>query len=152
MIETSNSSDSQPLEVDNDEINLLDLVIVLAKRKKLIFGLPLAVAVVVAGISLTLPNVYTGSTKILPPQQGQSGGSAMMAQLSGLAGLAGGLAGIKSPNDLYVGMLRSRTVADNIIQRFGLTQVYEAKYPSQARQGLAGVTNVPMHMSMSYSN
>jgi tyrosine-protein kinase Etk/Wzc len=126
---------------ETDEVSLLDLLIVLAKHKKLILGLPFVVAVIAAGYSLTLPNIFTANTKILPPQ-GQSGASAMLAQLGGLAGLAGSVAGIKNPNDLYIGMLKSRTVADNLVQRFGLMQIYEAKYPSQVRQGLAGATNI----------
>jgi uncharacterized protein involved in exopolysaccharide biosynthesis len=140
MTEPSNLPDNQ-LTGDDDEISPLDLLIVLAKHKKLILGLPFVVAVLAAGISLLMPNIYTGTTRILPPQ-GQSSASAMLAQLGGLAGLAGGVAGIKSPNDLYIGMLKSRTVADNLIQRFGLMQIYEAKYPSQVRQGLADVTNI----------
>ena len=49
-----------------------------------------------------LPNIYTATTKILPPQQAQSGAASMLAQLGGLAGAAGGLAGIKNPSDLYI--------------------------------------------------
>ena len=140
MTEPANLPDNQ-LAGDDDEISLLDQMIVLAKHKKLILGLPFVVAVMAAGYSLSLPNIFTASTTILPPQ-GQSGASAILAQLGGLAGLAGGATGIKNPNDLYIGMLKSRTVADNLIQRFGLTQIYEAKYPSQVRQGLAGATNI----------
>ena len=106
---------------DEDEVSLLDLLIVLAKHKTLVLGLPAAAAVISAVVSLLLPNYYTGITKILPPQQTQST-SAVLAQLGNLAGLAGGpaVAGLKNPNDLYVGMLKSRTVADNLIQRFDL--------------------------------
>lgn len=124
------------------EINLLDLLIILAKRKKLVLGLPFLVALLAVGYSLTLTNIYTATTKILPPQQSQSGAAAMLAQLGGLAGFAGGAVGIKSSNELYVGMLRSRTVADSLIQRFDLMQLYEAKYSSQVRKGLASVTNI----------
>lgn len=127
---------------DDDEISLLDLLVVLAKHKKMVLGLPFVVALIAAGVSLTMPNIYTGITKIMPPQQSQSGASGMLAQLGGLAGLAGGIASIKSPNELYVGILKSRTVADNLIQRFDLMQLYEAKYPSQVRLRLAGVTNI----------
>ncbi|MCX7144329.1 MAG: Wzz/FepE/Etk N-terminal domain-containing protein [Proteobacteria bacterium] len=140
MTEPSTPPASQSIDSDDDEISLLDLLIVLAKHKMLIFGLPFAVALVAVGYSLTLPNIFTASTKILPPQGQSSGASAMLAQLGGLAGLASGA--IKSPNDLYVGMLKSRTVADNLIQRFDLMKLYEAKYPSQVRLGLAGVTNI----------
>jgi len=140
MTEPANLLDTRSTESDEDEISLLDLLIVLAKHKMLVLGLPFVVGLLAAGYSLLLPNIYTATTRILPPQQSQSGASAMLAQLGGLAGLAGGA--VKSPNDLYVGMLKSRTVADNLIQRFDLMQIYEAKYPSQVRQGLVGVTNI----------
>ncbi len=39
-------------------------------------------------------------------------------------------------------MLKSRTVADNLIQRFELMQIYEAKYPSRARKTLEGLTTI----------
>jgi len=124
----------------DDEISLLDLAIVLAKHKNLVLGFPLVVAILAAGISLLLPNIYTGTTRILPPQ-GQSSSSALMAQLGGLAGLAG-VAGIKSPNDLYVGMLKSRTVADDLIQRFDLNKLYEQKYQSNTRKELESRTTI----------
>jgi tyrosine-protein kinase Etk/Wzc len=130
---TNNESD--------DEISLLDLLIVLAKHKKLVLGLPFVTAVLAAGISLSMPNIFTASTKILPPQ-GQSGTSAMLAQLGGLAGLAGGIAGIKNTNDLYVGMLKSRTVADNIIQRFDLNVVYDERIQSNTRNRLEKETSI----------
>ncbi len=142
MTETSKLPDIQPAGSDDDEISLLDLAIVLAKHKILILGLPFVVAVLAAGYSLTLPNMYTGTTKLFPPQQGQSAAASMLSQLGGLAGLAGGVAGIKNPTDLYIGMLKSRTVADNMIERFGLMKLNEAKYPSQARAALEGVSTI----------
>src|SRR5205814_10625742 len=97
---------------DEDEVSLLDLLIVLAKHKTLVLGLPAAAALISAVVSLLLPNYYTGITKILPPQQTQST-SAVLAQLGNLAGLTGrpAAAGLKNPNDLYVGMLKSLSVA-----------------------------------------
>jgi len=128
---------------DEDEISLLDLLIVLAKHKRLVLGLPAAAAVISAVVSLLLPNYYTGTTKILPPQQTQST-SAVLSQLGGLAGLAGSAAaaGLKNPNDLYVGMLKSRTVADNLIQRFDLNKLYEQKYQSLTRKRLEKETTI----------
>src|SRR4051812_37019726 len=113
MIEPSSQPASQPTEAEADEISLLDLLIMLARHKLLIVAMPFAVAVAAAGYSLTMVNVFTASTRILPPQ-GQSSTSAALAQLGGLAGLAG----VKNSSDLYIGMLKSRTVADNMIQRF----------------------------------
>ena len=80
MTEPTRLADGPPRDSD-DEINLLDLLIVLAKHKILILVLPCVVAVIAAGYSLTLPNTYTANTKFLPPQQGQSGASAVLAQL-----------------------------------------------------------------------
>lgn len=122
---------------DEDEISLLDLAIVIAKRKRLIVGLPVVAAIVSIAVALLLPNIYTGTTKVLPPQQGQSSAAAMLSQLGGLAGFAGGVAGIKSPSDVYIGMLKSRTVADNMVQRFDLVKYYETKLVSDARNELA---------------
>ena len=139
MTEPSNLPDNQL--TGDDEISLLDLSIVLAKHKLLILGLPFVVAVIAAGYSLMLPIIYTADTRILTPQQNQSGAAAMLAQLGGIAGLAGG--GVaKSPNEVYVAMLKSRTVADNLVRRFGLMKPGDAKPSSAARGKLAGVTSI----------
>lgn len=126
----------------DDEISLLDLVIVLAKHKKLVLGLPLIAAIVAAIVSLLMTPIYTATTKILPPQQQQSTAAAMLGQLGALAGAAGGTLGIKNPADLYVGMLKSRTVADSLIERFDLAKLYEKKLQSAARKTLEKVTDV----------
>jgi len=143
MTEPSDLRDSQLTESD-DDIGLLDLLIVLAKHKKLILGFPFVIALLASGYALTRPDIYTANTKILPPQQSQSGTSAMLAQLGGLASLVGGAAGIKGPNDLYLAMLKSRAVADNIIQRFDLMKLWEInmKHPSDVYIGLTGITNI----------
>ncbi len=99
---TANSA-APGVSAADDQISLLDLLIVLAKHKKLILGLPFLFAVVVAGLTLLATNIFTATTKILPPQQSQSATSALLAQFAGLAGLAGGAAaGLKNPNDIYV--------------------------------------------------
>ncbi|MGB7510347.1 MAG: Wzz/FepE/Etk N-terminal domain-containing protein [Pelodictyon phaeoclathratiforme] len=118
-----------------DEINLIDLAIVLAKHKKLILGAPLITAVIVALISLLIPNSYTATTQILPPQQQSGAASALLGQLGALSGMAGA-AGIKNPNDTYIAMLKSRTVSDNLIRRFKLQTVYDKKYSSDTRKKL----------------
>ncbi len=121
---------------EDDEISLLDLAIVLAKHKTLIIGLPVVAAIASIGVSLLMPNIYTAITKILPPQQTQST-SAALAQL---AGGIGGLGGVKA--DLYIGMLKSRTVADGIIRQYDLTTRWEMKLQSDTRKRLEGVTAI----------
>src|SRR6266568_2666892 len=131
---------------EEDEVSLLDLLIVLAKHKWIVLGVPFVVAIAAAIVSLLLPSIYTGSARILPPQQSASAASALLNQLGGalggLAGTAGGALGIRSPNDLYVGMLKSRTVADNLISRFELSKVYDEERLSDARKRLEKETTV----------
>jgi uncharacterized protein involved in exopolysaccharide biosynthesis len=126
----------------DDEINLLDLLIVLAKHKKMIAKVTLAAALLAVGISLMMQNIYTSTAKILPPQQSQSSAGAMLSQLGGLAGMAGSSLGIKNPNDLYVAMLKSRNVMEKIIKRFELQKVYEQETLTGTLKVLEGSTAI----------
>lgn len=125
-----------------DDISLLDLAIVLAEYKKLILGVPLLVAVVAAATTLLMPNIYTATTRILPPQQQQSAALSMLGQLTGLAAGTASVLGIKNPNDLYVGILKSESVSDAIIRRFDLRNLYEQDTLVETREALAKVVAV----------
>lgn len=127
---------------DNREIGIIELLIVLAKHKKIVIRLPLFAAVVSLAISMILPVTYKASTKLLPPQQAQSSATALLSQLGGLAGAAAGAAGIKNPNDVYVGMLKSRTLADKLIAKYELKKVYNVDSQELARSILEANTNI----------
>jgi tyrosine-protein kinase Etk/Wzc len=122
-----------------EEISLMTALLLIVKNRRFIAKITLGVALVAAIISLLLPFRYTASTTILPPQQGGSAGAALMAQLGNLgsvASLAGGLGALKNPNDLQVALLKSRTVEDAMVDRFGLMQLYHRKYKSDTRKKL----------------
>ena len=129
-------------QLDDDEINLMDLLLVIAKHNRFILKFTGAVALLAVVTSLIMPNVYTAKTMILPPQQGASMASMLMGQLGGLVSLAGGAAGIKSPNDLHIGMLKSVSVADALIKRFDLQKKYDAQTLDEVRKVLAGSTEI----------
>jgi tyrosine-protein kinase Etk/Wzc len=121
-----------------DEIALLDLLIALAARRRLIAGVTIGCAVLAGIVSLILPKQYTATTVLLPPQQNSSLAGALTSQLGSLgsmAALAGGF-NLKNPNDMYVGMLHSETVEDGMIDRFGLMREYHKRYLSDARKAL----------------
>jgi len=111
---------------------------VLAERKRLIVWITAVFAILSVIISLLLPKRYTATVTLLPPQQSSSLGSQLAAQfgsIAGVAALTGGGGGLlKSPNDMYVAMFKSRTVEDAMIQHFGLMQEYNKKYLSDARK------------------
>ncbi len=128
------------LEPIEDEINLLDLLIVLAKRKRLIIGITFGAALIAAIASLLMTPIYKAETKILPPQQGSSGmASQLLSQLGGATSFMGGAAGVKTSNDLYIAILKSRPILDNIIDKFELMELYKAKSREDTRKALIGV-------------
>lgn len=114
-----------------DYIDLYDSALVLKKYRKSLLWTPLVLGVTAALISLALPNQYTATARILPPQSA-SGASALLGQLGGLGGLAGAALGSKPSGETYVGMLGSRTVADRLIARYKLEEVYETEKQSEA--------------------
>ncbi len=127
------------MKVEEDEINLLDLLLVLLKHKKMILGAMAVAFLLACGGALLMPNIYTATARILPPQQEKGGGlGALLAGGMGdLASLAGVSAGGSSA-DQYVGMLQSRRVADRIIERFGLMERFEWQSRMGAYQTLNG--------------
>ena len=114
------------------------------KRKKLAGISALVIVALASTVALLLPNRYTATIVILPPQQGGSAGAAMMAQLSSLGAMAsasGGL-GIKNPNDMQVALLKSRTVENALVERFHLQALYHRKYLSSTRRHWERETSV----------
>ena len=103
---------------DEDEINLLELLRVIVRRRMLIVKICSATIVVSVCFSLLLKNVYTATSTFYPPQKESGLGSfaSMLAQAGSLPGL-GGMGG---SSDLYMGILKSRTVADAVIKRLDL--------------------------------
>jgi tyrosine-protein kinase Etk/Wzc len=115
---------------------LLDFLLVLLRHQRLVLGLPILAGMVAATISYLLPSWYTASAKIMPPQQSQSNAVAILGQLGALTGGASQAFGLKNPSDIYIAMLRSRTVADRLIQRFDLKQVYDEELLYYTRKKL----------------
>jgi len=131
-----------PAEQMEGEINLLELLMVLVKRKRLIIALTLAAAVVSVGISLNLPNIYTATARILPPQKEGGNLSSALGQLGGLAAAAGLGGGFGGSAELYVTLLKSRTVADSVIKQLDLMKEFNAKTADDARREFAGTVKV----------
>jgi tyrosine-protein kinase Etk/Wzc len=119
---------------EEGETDLLGILLVMGRHRKLLTYFPFAVAVIAAIISLMMPNQFKATAVLLPPQQSQSTATALLSQLSGLTGLAAGAAGLKNPNDMYMGVLQSRTVADRLIARFNLKKRYDVDSQEKARK------------------
>jgi uncharacterized protein involved in exopolysaccharide biosynthesis len=148
MESETRSSQIQEAETQNEsvqEVHLLDLLIVLSKRRKFILWFTLGTAILTAVVVLIVPSKYTASALLLPPSQNTSASSALLGQLGGssaLASMAGSSLGIKSAGDMYVSLFRSRTIEDSLIQRFGLMARYGKKKISDARTAFEDHTKV----------
>jgi uncharacterized protein involved in exopolysaccharide biosynthesis len=125
-----------------DEVNLVDVLILLARRKKRIAYITGGATLLAIAVSLALPNTYTATTRLLPPQKSQSAAAALLAQLNPLAAGLGADLRMQNPADLYVTLLKSRFVADALIQRFDLRKVYKSKKTVDARERLADVSKL----------
>jgi uncharacterized protein involved in exopolysaccharide biosynthesis len=129
------------------EVGIIDVLIHLAQRKWLV--VKITGLAVVAGVAFALlqPTRFTATTKLMPPQQTPSSASLFMNQLASSGGgtmmaLTGAGLGLKNPNDIYIGMLMSRPIADALIQRFNLQQSYHARTMTQARRALTSNTMI----------
>ncbi|MFT4172254.1 MAG: GNVR domain-containing protein [Rhodocyclaceae bacterium] len=135
--------DARNVSTYDEEIDFVVWFKIINARRGFVFAFTATVAIAAIVVSILLPKQYTGSVRLLPPQQNQS---SMMSSLAGLgAGSlsgAAGVLGIKNPNDMYVGILKSRTVADGLIARYKLADVYKTNVPEETRASLAASTTI----------
>lgn len=123
---------------DDDEINLMDILLVIAKYNRFIMVFT-AVSIVLALIYvMTQPFSYTAKTVILPPQtKSDSSMGALLGNLGGLNAMpAASALGLKNPSDMYLGMLKSRTLADRVIIKLDLQKHYKTKTMTKTREVL----------------
>ena len=87
----------------------------------------IAGAAVATLAAFLIPIRYTATATIMPPQQAPSAASALASQLGSLASAVPGGSGLglRTQADLYIGLLASRSIADNLISRFDLKKNYD---------------------------
>ena len=128
-------------KTEEQEINLLELLHVLVKRKMLVIKMCSFALVASIVYSLVLPNIYSASAKVLPPQKEGGGGlSALLGQAGGLAALAAG--GLGGGSDLYVGILKSRSVTDAVVTRPDVSAGFKGMTLEDARTRLNGAVKI----------
>ncbi|HEY2470121.1 MAG TPA: Wzz/FepE/Etk N-terminal domain-containing protein [Terracidiphilus sp.] len=128
------------------DLTFLDVLIIITQRKKLV-GMVTAICLGIALVlAFVLPQSYTATVIILPPQGNTSMSSMLASQLAGMggavSGMAGSMLGMKNINDMYVSMLKSRTVEDAVIQRYGLQSEYRKVYLGETRKELEHYTKI----------
>lgn len=137
MTQTNNTP-----QANTEQLDVVEVLAGLIRQKRLLLGVTAATTTLALVASLMMPPVYTATATILPPQPQSSGLAAALGSLGVLGGAAGGMAGIKNPNDLYVGMLQSQTVSDALIGRFALAKRYEKGTLVETRKALEAVSSI----------
>jgi tyrosine-protein kinase Etk/Wzc len=117
------------------EPGLLDLARVLLPRWRSLVALPILVGALALAASFLMSPVFVATARVLPPQQ-QGGAAAMLAQQLGALSLLAGAAGFKNPADQFVALLKSRSIADRLIERHRLREVYDVELHEDARRAL----------------
>src|SRR5580698_866370 len=111
-------------EEEESEIDLSELGKALRNGKRTVFLFALIFAILTALAMLVMKPTYTAEAEFLPPSPPSSGTSfASSALLGQLGGAGAALSSLKDPTLLYIGILESRTVADNLIKQFDLAKV-----------------------------
>jgi uncharacterized protein involved in exopolysaccharide biosynthesis len=123
---------------ERKDINLLDLLIVILKEKKMILGVTFSFTLITVVVAFLMAPVYRAETTILPSHQYRSDlAYQLLSEFTGGATrILGNDLGLNNPGDIYVGMIRSRTVYDRIIERFNLKEEYGTEYLDDAREEL----------------
>ena len=128
--------------VDEPAVALTDMLAWLGEKKGLILAVTALAAIASLVVAMLLPAVYTARTTFLAPgSQQQSGSAAALAALGSLGGLAGSIAA-KSPDELYVALLKSDSVQRALADRFELKTHYDVGNYEALRKTLPGYIRV----------
>jgi uncharacterized protein involved in exopolysaccharide biosynthesis len=149
-----NGSNTAKLPFPNDQ-TVKKLRLLWNQRRFLLrlTGLGLVLGIAAAFL---IPTRYESTTRLMPPDQSNSGMAMLSAALGGRSGgsgagsggtgsigaIAGDLLGMKTSTDLFIGILQSVTVEDDLINKFDLRKVYRDRYYKDAREDLESKTDI----------
>ncbi len=126
-------------DLDAQGPTALELLSWLGEGKRLIAALTMGATLAAVGVALSSAPTFTARTTLLPPGAQQPSGSA--AALAALGQLGGGFAQ-KTPDELYVALLKSDSVINELDQALKLREHYKAKSTLQLRQTMLAVVRV----------
>ena len=127
-----------------DEVSFVEYVLIVWGRRWLIAVLCIGSVIGAFVVSKILPKTYQSTATVLAPKEGPSSGFLSSLAASGLLPQIPGLSlGSYAPNrDLLISVLKSRTVRESVVTRFGLQERFRRKYLEDAIKDLQGATAV----------
>jgi len=116
------------------------------RQRWVVIALCVVASVGTFGVSRLLPKWYESTATVVTPKEGSGGvlgGLLATGMLQQNPGVAMPTLPSFTPNrDLLVGVLKSRTIAQAIVERFGLQARYRAGYPDDAVKQLRDLTTI----------
>ena len=135
------AADATDIDDDGPSVSLVEALTWVGEGKRLIAIVTIVAAVASVIITLLLPKTFTArATMLAPGSQQQSSSLAALAALGSLGSLAGAAA--KTPDDLYVALLKSDSVQRRLDERFDLKERYEVKNYEALRKALPSYIRV----------
>jgi tyrosine-protein kinase Etk/Wzc len=125
-----------------NHFSLMPLLMPLAQAKEWLIGVPAFVCICVMCYAYFSAPYYRALTRILPPQYNQNTIQKGTMHLGGESVLGNSALNLKNPTDLFVGILRSRTILDAVITRNELLKHYQFNDLEKARQQLETLTRI----------
>jgi capsule polysaccharide export protein KpsE/RkpR len=138
----------QPVVNDAGEATgdpIMDRLPLLWEKRKFLFRITAYGLLAFTVIAFLIPKRYQSTAQLMPPESQSSSGMALAAEFAqklggALAGLSESALGLKSSGELFVGIFRSRTVQDELINKFDLRRVYREQLYEEARRKLTANT------------
>lgn len=129
---------NSPNRIDEDEIDLREIWRVLVKYKRMILLATFGAAIVAAGISLLLPNIYRAEVILAPTAAGDQKGDGIgkaLGSFGGLASLAGVSLGGGGSNEENLAVLKSRDFLWKFVQEKKLMPIlFEDRWDKAANR------------------
>jgi capsule polysaccharide export protein KpsE/RkpR len=123
----------------------IDNLRVLWERRALIYRWAMIALVASTIVVFLIPARYTATTRLMPPDKATQGIASVVSALGkggDLSALGGELLGVKTSGDLFIGVLKSETVEDALVNKFDLRKVYHVKRWQDARRVLEDRTDL----------
>src|SRR6185312_5983904 len=121
---------------DEVEWNFAGVVRKIIRGRRILMACTLGGLVLGILVALVLPKWYAAEAVFLPPRASESMLPNFSSGATGMGMAASALLMQQDPSDVYLGMLGSRSVQDDVIDRVGLMAVYHAKTKTIARNAL----------------
>jgi tyrosine-protein kinase Etk/Wzc len=145
MNEARSSPEPRPPLTSNDtESDFIDHAVVIWRYRWMIAGFCGVALATTLVISVSTAKIYESTATLLAPGEGTGSGllgglvaPGVLAQVPGLS-----IPSLTPNRDMLMSILKSRTVAKALVERFGLLQRYRARYPGDAIAALEGLTRI----------